>query len=63
MTFNSDLRDEKPKPKKKSTEAEKAPTERELDEALKGTFPASDPVAAQSQITGSRAKKPVPPKD
>ena len=62
MTFNSDLRDEKPKPKSKSTEEEKKSiAERKLDEALKDTFPASDPVAAETQITGSRAKKPAPP--
>jgi len=61
MTFNSDLRDEKPTPKSKSTEEEKKPTgERKLDEALKDTFPASDPVAAETQITGTRARRPKP---
>jgi len=62
MTFNSDLRDEKPKPKSKSTEEEKKPTnERKLDEALKQTFPAS-PVASETPVTGTRARLPKPPR-
>lgn len=63
MTFNSDLRDEKPKPKPKSTEAEKKPTgEGKLDEALKDTFPASDPVASETPVTGTRTRLPKPPR-
>lgn len=63
MTFNSDLRDEKPKPKSKSTEEEKKPTgERQLDEALKDTFPASDPVASETPVTGTRARLPKAPR-
>jgi len=63
MTFISDLRDEKPKPKSKSTEEAKKPTgERKLDEALKDTFPASDPVASEVPVTGTRARRPRPPR-
>lgn len=62
MTFNSDLRDEKPKPKSKTEDEKKPAGERKLDEALKDTFPASDPVAAETPVTGSRARPPKPPR-
>lgn len=63
MTFNSDLRDEEPKPKSKSTVEQKKQTgERKLDEALKNTFPASDPVASGTPVTGTRARLPKAPR-
>lgn len=62
MTFNSDLRDEKPKPKSKTEEEKKPTTERKLDDALKNTFPASDPVATETPVTGTRARLPKPPR-
>ncbi len=62
MTFNSDLRDEKPKPKSKTGEEKKPTSERKLDDALKNTFPASDPVAAETPDTGTRARLPKPPR-
>jgi hypothetical protein len=37
---------------------EHVPTEKQMDEALQMTFPASDPTAYQDAMTGSRAKAP-----
>lgn len=62
MTFNSELRDENPEEPDAAKKArEKAKGEKQLDEALKDTFPGSDPLATESPVTGSRARKPEPP--
>lgn len=67
MAFNAELREEKPMgTNPKDTQAkkqEKEKKEKKLDQALKETFPASDPVARETLVTGTRAKKPELPKD
>ncbi len=64
MAFNAELREEKPVAGKvKDAQSEKEKKEKKLDQALKETFPASDPIAKESLVTGSRAKKPELPKD
>jgi hypothetical protein len=60
MAFNADMRKEKSDTK--PVEADKVEKkEKKLDDALKNTFPASDPVAKEQIVTGSRARKPKLP--
>jgi hypothetical protein len=63
MAFNSEMRKEKPKDDKAHPTESKEKKEKKLDQDLKNTFPASDPVSKESIVTGSRAKKPELPKD
>jgi hypothetical protein len=60
MAFNSEMRKEKPKDDKAPAQS-KEKKEKKLDQDLKNTFPASDPIAKESIVTGSRAKKPELP--
>lgn len=62
MAFNADMRKEKLIDTKTPEEAGRDPKkEKKLDKALKDTFPASDPVAKEQIVTGSRARKPKLP--
>jgi hypothetical protein len=61
MAFNSEMRKEKPKDDKAKPAESKEKKEKKLDQDLKNTFPASDPIAKENIVTGSRAKKPVLP--
>lgn len=62
MAFNADMRKEKSIDTKTPEEAGRDPKkEKKLDKALKDTFPASDPVAKEQIVTGSRARKPKLP--
>ncbi|MDF3076077.1 MAG: hypothetical protein K0S54_3744 [Alphaproteobacteria bacterium] len=63
MAFNSEMRKEKPKDDKAKLPESEEKKEKKLDQDLKNTFPASDPIAKENIVTGSRAKKPELPKD
>ncbi|MGE0153550.1 MAG: hypothetical protein AB7R90_13110 [Reyranellaceae bacterium] len=62
MAFNAEMRKEKPKDGAQPADPNKDPKkDAKLDKALKDTFPASDPVAKETPVTGSRARKPKLP--